>query len=586
MQRQLAAILFADVSGYGRLMDTYESDTHLRLMALRAEIIEPLIAANAGRIVKHTGDGFIACFASVNSALDAALGMQREVARREAAEPAERRIAFRLGLHSGDVTLEAGDAYGAGVNLAARLQDIAEPGSIFISGTVHEQLGGNLKEPTVDLGYMSLKNIANPVRVFRIGGAPASDAERPVGRVSPALRQSRPSIAVLPFAELGADTQQGYFGDGIVEDVVGALASLPDLFVISRSSTLKYRASPPDLRAISNALDVRYVLWGSVRRRGDRLRISVELADTETQRAIDTYQSEGTTAELFALQDRLVERVAQTIAPNIRQAELRRIRRKRPENLDAYDYWLRGLDLLYRLDRDEFEEARRMFQQSIRLDPNYAAPYAFSALWHSACIIQGWSHDETADRAGIEEFSAAALRRDPHDVWALALSGQLRALWFRDFDSAFDLLERALRASPSSAFAYMRSSPVFSYIGDGAEGWRRAEQALRLSPLDPLIFFTHSVLAFAAYTEGDYEKAIIWGHRAYAANPKYTANLRNLAASLAADGRVDEARRIGSVLLSIDNGFRVRRFCQNYAYREEPRREQLATHLLLAGLPE
>jgi adenylate cyclase len=194
----------------------------------------------------------------------------------------------------------------------------------------------------------------------------------------------------------------------------------------------------------------------------------------------------------------------------------------------------------------------------------------------------GWSHDETADRAGIEEFTAAALRRDPQDVWALALSGQLRALWFRDFDSAFDLLERALRASPSSAFAFMRSSPVFSYIGDGAEGWRRAEQALRLSPLDPLIFFTHSVLSFAAYTEGDYDKAIIWGHRAYAANPKYTANLRNLAVG----GRVDEARRIGSVLLSVDNGFRVRRFCQNYAYREERRREQLATHLLVAGLPE
>src|SRR3954451_12592167 len=182
MQRQLAAILFADVSGYGRLMDTHESDTYARLMALRAEVIEPGIAGNAGRIVKNTGDGFIACFASVNSALDAALGMQREVAQREADEPAERRIAFRLGLHSGDVALVTGDAYGAGVNLAARLQDLAEPGSIYISGTVHEQLGGNLKAPAVDLGYISLKNIANPVRIFRIGGAFAGDAERPVWR--------------------------------------------------------------------------------------------------------------------------------------------------------------------------------------------------------------------------------------------------------------------------------------------------------------------------------------------------------------------------------------------------------------------
>jgi adenylate cyclase len=200
MERQLAAILFADVSGYGRLMDTHETDTHLRLMALRAEVIEPTIAGNTGRIVKNTGDGFIACFASVNSALEAAIGIQREIAQSEADEPPDRRIALRLGLHSGDVTLEAGDAYGAGVNLAARLQELAEPGSIFISGTVHEQLGGNLKVPSVDLGYISLKNIANPVRVFSIGG-PQSKTGSPARRVWPAPLQSRPSIAVLPFAE-------------------------------------------------------------------------------------------------------------------------------------------------------------------------------------------------------------------------------------------------------------------------------------------------------------------------------------------------------------------------------------------------
>jgi len=584
MKRQLAAILFADVAGYSRLMDAYESETHPRMMALFEEVIEVVVPTEAGRIVKATGDGFLACFASASSAVQAAASIQQEVHRREATQPREKQIAFRMGLHSGEVVVEPRDVYGAGVNLAARLQELAEPGNLLISGVVYDQLGSNLKLPVVDLGYVRLKNIANAVRVYKIETSPRRDP--PVALASHTLPHLRPSIAVLPFVEYGAGPERSYFGDGLVEDVVGALAALPDFFVISRSSTLKYRESPPNIQTVASELGVRYVVWGSVRRRDERLRISAELTDAETLTAIETYQSEGGAAELFELQDRLVERVVQTISPNIRGAELRRIRRKRPENLDAYDYLLRGLDLLYRLNRAEFDQAHAMFQQAIRLDDDYAAPYAFSALWHSAYILQGWSQDVAADRAAVEQFASAALQRDPLDVWALALSGQLRALWFRDFDSAFDLLDRALRTSPSSAFAYARSSPVYSYVGDGAEGRGRAMQALRLSPFDPQIFFTHAVLGFAAYTEGDYDSAIAWGRRSYAENAKYTANLRTLAASLAAGGRIEEALRIGDALLALDPGFRVRSFCQNYAYREEERRNQLATHLLLAGLPE
>jgi adenylate cyclase len=584
MQRQLAAILFADVAGYSRLMDTYESETHPRMMALLGEVIEVAVAREAGRIVKATGDGFLACFASINGAIQAAATIQQEVRRREAAQPREKQIAFRMGLHSGDIVVEPRDVYGAGVNLAARLQELAEPGGLLISGAVYDQLGNSLKLPAADLGYVRLKNIANAVRVYKIETSPRTDP--PLALASHTLPHLLPSVAVLPFIEYGADADQSYFGDGLVEDVVGALASLPDFFVISRSSTLKYRESPPNIRTVANELGVRYVLWGSVRRRDERLRISAELADTETLTAIETYQSEGRAAELFALQDRLIDRVVQTIAPNIRGAELRRIRRKRPENLDAYDYLLRGLDLLYRLDRGEFDQAHSMFQQAIRLDGDYAAPYAFSALWHSVCILQGWSQDQATDRAAVERFASAALQRDPLDVWALALSGQLRALWFRDFDAAFDLLDRALRTSPSSAFAYARSSPIFSYVGDGAEGRRRAMQALRLSPFDPQVFFTHAVLGFASYTEGDYDDAIAWGRRSYADNARYTANLRTLAASLAAGGQIAEARQIGEALLALDASFRVRRFCANYAYREDERRDRLATHLLLAGLPE
>jgi adenylate cyclase len=584
MERRLAAILFADVAGYTRLMDEYEADTHARLMALLDEVIEPAIAAANGQIVKNTGDGFLARFESVSNAFECAVAVQRSINSREADRPSEKRVAFRMGLHAGDIVVQAHDVYGAGVNLAARLQELAEPGGLMISASVREQLGGNLKLPTIDLGNVTLKNITAPVRVFQVVTSPGPETPRPLG--AGASGSSRPSIAVLPFLEHNGSSADSLIGDGIAEDVVAALASLPDLFVISRNSTLKYRTAAANVETIGRELGVRYVLSGTVRRREGRLRVSSELADTESRAVIATERIEGDVSDLFALQDRLTERVLQTIAPHIRGAELRRARRKRTDNLDAYDYMVRGLDLLYRLDEAEFEQARQMFQRSISLDPNYAAPHAFTALWHSIRVNQGWSSDRAADRTKVEEFATAALRRDPNDVWALTLSGQLRALLFHDFDAAFDLFERALRASPNSAFAWSRSSPAFSYIGDAPEARRRAVEALRLSPLDPDLFFAYGVLALAEYTAGNYDAAIAWGRRSFAENPKHTPCPRFLAASLAAAGRIEEAREMGNVLQRMEPSFRVQAFCDNYAYREEHLRSRLAEHLLLAGLPD
>jgi TolB-like protein/class 3 adenylate cyclase len=582
MQRTLAAILIADIAGYTRLMDSYEDETHQRLMRLIEEVVEPTIAARSGQIVKNTGDGFFAHFASVANATDCAIAIQRQVHEREVAHSVEMRIAFRMGLHVGDILIEERDVYGAGVNLAARLQEIGEPGCVTISASVREQLGANLKLPAVDLGPMVLKNIAEPVQVYCIVIPPGTDA--PAAPAAGRHQHSQPSIAVLPFVEYGAS--DSFLGDGITEDIVAALASLPDIFVISRNSTLKYRENPPSIGNIGSELGVRYIFSGTVRRFHDRLRVSAELADTENLGVVAAERVEGKADELFTLQDRLAERVVQTIAPHIHDAELRRMRRKRTESLDAYDYLLRGLDLLYRLERREFEQALRMFELSIALDDSYAAPNAFTALWYSIRLNQGWSSDRAGDMAKVNQFAAAALLRDSNDVWGLALSGHLRALLFRDFDAAFDLFERALRACPNSAFAWARSSPAFSYVGQPGEGRHRAEQALRLSPFDPQLFFVHSALTLAAYTEGDYDTAIAWGRRSYAGNPRWTGNLRLLVASLAAGGRVDEARRFGETLSQLEPRFRVRAFCDNYAYAEEHRRQRLAEHLLLAGLPE
>jgi class 3 adenylate cyclase/tetratricopeptide (TPR) repeat protein len=580
MQRTLAAILFADIAGYTRLMDEYEAETHPRLMRVIEEIVEPAVAAAHGSIVKHTGDGFFARFASVNEAFQCATGIQQGVDSREAGQPAEKRIAFRMGLHVGDIVVEARDVYGAGVNLAARLQEIAAPGGLAISSSVREQLGAGLKLPTTDLGSVPLKNIADPVRAFQVE---LTQPERQP-RVAGARRHSRPSIAVLPFTEYDAKAEDSLIGDAISEDAIAALASLPDLFVISRNSTLRYREPQPSIQAIGRELGVRYICSGAVRRSGNRLRVSAEVADVESRTVIATDRFEGDTSDLFALQDRLTERVLQTIAPHIRQAELLRVRNKRTDSLDAYEYMLRGLDLLYRLDFAEFERALKMFERSISLDEDYAAPYAFTALWHSIRFQQGWSPDGAKDLKSVDEFAAAALLRDQNDVWALSLSGHLRAFLFRDFDAAFALFDRALRVSPNSAFAWARSSPAFNYIGETAEARRRAEEALRLSPFDPYIFFTHCTLAITAYIEGDYKTAVTWGRRSHAGNPMYTANLRFLAASLAGNGQLEDARRVGESLRRLDPHFQVRNFLQSYALQDEQFRARLGEHLLAAGL--
>lgn len=582
MQRTLAAILFADIAGFTRLMDQYEAETYPRLMRLIEEIVEPAVAAANGNIVKNTGDGFFARFGSVNEAFRCATEIQQSIDSREAGQPAEKRIAFRMGLHVGDVVIEARDVYGAGVNLAARLQEIASPGGLAISSSVREQLGAGLKLPITDLGNISLKNIADPVRVFQVE---LIQPPQEPARVAGAHRHSRPSIAVLPFIEYGANAEDSLIGVGISEDAIAALASLPDLFVISRNSTLRYREPQPNTQAIGRELGVRYICSGVVRRSGNRLRVSAEVADVESRMVIATDRFEGDTGDLFALQDQLTERVLQTIAPHIRDAERRRVRTRRTDSLDAYEYMLRGLDLVYRLELAEFEQARTMFERSISLDEDYAAPYAFIALWHSIRFQQGWSPDAAQDLKSVDEFAAAALLRDQNDVWGLSLSGHLRAFLFRDFDAAFALFDRALRVSPNSAFAWARSSPAFNYVGNTAEARRRAEEALRLSPFDPHIFFTHCTLAIAAYIEGDYKTAITWARRSYAESPSYTANLRFLAASFAADGQLEDARSAGERLIRLDPHFRVYNFLRNYPLQDERLKSRLGEHLLAAGLP-
>jgi len=545
------------------------------------EIVRPGTAAHNGRLVKNTGDGFLASFGSVNNAVQCAVAIQQAVQKREAGEPSESRIAFRMGLHVGDVSQHRGDVYGAGVNLAARLQELAEPGSVMISAAVREQVGANLQLPTVDLGGLSLKNIANPVRAFRI--VTSTDEVR--ARLPAMGATGRPSIAVLPFRTLDPDPDKAYFGECMVEDIIASLATLKELRVISRNSTVAYRGKETDVYQVGIDLGVRYVLSGSVRRGSRRDRITTELADTETGSVLwaQPYDAEG--GDLFEVQDRITAQIVGTIAPRVRQAEIQRAFQKRPEKMDAYDHVLQAMHLVYRLEEADFSRAGTLLRRAIALDDSYSTAYALAAQWHLLRGVQGWSPDPPMDRQESMRLAQAAVDRDPLSAHALAQLGHLRSFLFRDFNVALALFDRAHDASPSNSWAWGLSAPTYSYIGDGKAAIARAEYALSLSPQDPLAFWYHTSLCIAHYTNGTYEEAAQWGQIAFRENPRYTAGLRHTLAALGALGRTEESAALARSLLEVDPNFRVSERIANYPYRDPERLDLLRAHLLATGLP-
>ena len=384
----------------------------------------------------------------------------------------------------GDVTVEGTDLLGDGINVVSRLQEHAPTGGVLVSAAIMDLISGRIDAPIKDLGTLKLRNISRPVHAYAVG-----TGKRP--KSVPAIdsfQRRRPSIAVLPFVDQSAETANSYFSDGLVEDIISALSCLPELVVISRTSMLRYRGRVQDPRQIRRDLRVRYMLSGSVRRAGDKVRLSAELADCESGTAIWSDRFAGEAADLFELQDELSARVVATITPQVQEAELRRVLRKPPESLDAYECVLRGLDLFYRFDDHTFKQALQLFERAMALDPTYATAHALAAGWLRRAVHRGLSLDPVADQTEADRLSRLALTLDRFDPQALSLCGHFRALLFRDFDHAIELFDRALAANPSSAIAWPRSSPTFSYIGETREARRRADIGLRLSPYDPHVF--------------------------------------------------------------------------------------------------
>jgi adenylate cyclase len=580
--RRLAAVAFADIVGYSILMAQDEMRTHARWMSLLHEIIRPKAKEYHGKVVKSTGDGVLVEFPSALDAVEWSLELQGRVQEQTTKQGGTLPpIALRIAVHLGDVMTTEDDIYGDGVNVAARLQEYAEPGGIVLSEAVHDLVRGALRSRVRDLGFLQLKNFESPVRAY------ALDPEVPVlpAQLRPQA-SALPSIAVLPLRNLSGDPADDYFAEGIVEDIVTSLAGLHELLVISRTSTMAYAGRQIDIRDVGRALGVRYVMTGSVRRSPRLLRVSVQLGDAHSGASLWGDASEVPPGELFDVQDRIVFQIAGGIAPHIRSAELQRAMRKRPESFTAYDCTLRALSMINSLNLSTFTEALQFLEKAMAEDPNFAMAAAWAARWHSLNIGQGWSSNRVEDNARAAEFARRAVELDRQNAMALATYGHLLSFLFHDYDSALEHFERALAAGPSSALALMLSAGTLSYIGRTAEAVRNAERALRLSPFDQCIAYFHNFLGLAHYANGSYDEAVKWTKMSMAENPRYTANLRYLTAALAALDRLDEAREVAASLLRCEPGFSLSRFEKTLQpFRYPDIKARYLQHLRRAGLP-
>jgi len=586
-------VLGADILGYSALMGRAEEDTHRRV-GVEVDRVFREIEKSRGRVFTFAGDGLMAEFPSAIEALKCALRIQADTARRNARLPPDQWIRFRIGINSGEIMLQDNRTGGTAVNIAARLEAMAEPGGVCLSAGVFEQVRRTVAAPYEPTGEHRLKNIRDPVMVYAIPASACSSwinmpalprLSVPAVTATETNGEYRPSLAVLPFRTLQKDQADGYFAEGMIDDIIRALGGLKDLLVISRSSTIGFARLPLDVRRVGHELDVRYVLHGSVRRSGNALRIAVELSEAQTGSVIWADRFDGDIADLFDLQDRIALRVATAIAPQLRERELDRALRKHPASMTAYDLTLQALDRFYRMDRYSVEQARELLEQAIAHDPEYAPAYSHMASLRMRWIGQGWSADETADRTLAAGAARMAIERDRNDALGLAIYGHLQSYLLKDYDVAQEYLERAMAAGPSCAWAWAYSGLTRSYLGEIATAIARTERAVRLSPIGADSFWLEHYLSQSYYLGGRYDDAIAWGRMSAAHAGANTSNLRSLIASLVAVGEMDEARTIVRRLMELVPTFRLTTFRARTPLRGGVR-DQFADRLRQAGVPD
>jgi adenylate cyclase len=582
VERRLAAILAADVAGYSRLIEADEEGTLGRLKALRAKIIDPKIAEHKGRIVKTTGDGLLVEFASVVDALRCAAEMQAGLVESNAEIASDRRIEFRIGIHQGDIVVEDGDIFGDGVNIAARLEGLADPGSICVSARVQEDAAGKLDLAFEDIGEQALKNITRPVRAYRVVTAAGRASTRPSS--GPPL-PDKPSIAVLPFANMSGDPEQEYFADGMVEEIITALSRIRWLFVIARNSSFTYKGQAVDVKQVGRELGVRYVLEGSVRKAGGRVRITAQLIDATSGTHLWADRFDGLLEEVFELQDKVAISVAGVIEPTLRQAEIERARRKRPDSLDAYDLYLRALPFAYTSMPEDAEKALGFLEQAIKLDPDFAVAHAIIAWCQEQRYLRGGLHEQA--RTIALRHARLAITMGGDDPTALAIAGLVIGfLEPSEYDVAVSAFDRSLALSNSSALALGFSAATRAWHGESTIAIEQAEQALRLSPLfDPLSKERHMAIAIAHFVARCFEESAAAASRAIQANPRFSPPYWMRAAALANLGRIDEAKAVARQVLEVQPRFTIGSITSApFANREIL--DALGNALRRVGLPE
>jgi TolB-like protein/class 3 adenylate cyclase len=568
VERRLAAILAADVAGYSRLMGQDEAGTRARLNALRRQLIDPQVAEHKGRIVKTTGDGILIEFPSVVEAVACAIAVQGGMALRNAVTAEDQRIEFRIGINTGDVIVEDGDIHGDGVNIAARLEALAEPGGVCISAIVHDQVRGRLDCGFEDIGEQSLKNIARPVRVYRVRAAAP-----PPGPALPL--PDKPSIAVLPFQNISGDPEQEYFADGMVEEIITALSRIQWLFVIARNSTFTYKGRAVDVKEVGRELGVRYVLEGSVRKAGSQVRITGQLIDALTGTHLWADRFDGSLENVFELQDKIAVSVAGMIEPTLQAAEIRRSGERSTADLTAYDRYLRAVAALYPVTKKRVIEALGLLEQATAIDRRYGPALSLAAICHMHLFIHSWAEAPETTRRKAVDLARQALEAAADDPRVLANAAFVLAQLGEDIGAMIGLVDRALALNPSFARGWFLSGLLRNFAGEHDLAIEHLETALRLSPRDRNPLTAMGVAYFFAHRFDEAAAKLLLSVQD---NPGFPNPYRFLAACYAHMGRLDDARAIVAKLCAI-----TPQVVPSYLpYRNPEDRELLVSGLQLA----
>jgi len=587
-QRKLAAILIADIVGYSRLTSIDEDRTIDRVRSIQNNVIDPAIAANSGRLVKRTGDGALIEFRSVVDAVRCAIVLQRAMPERNASFPDDRRIEFRMGIHVGDVIEEAdGDLMGDGVNIAARLEGLAEPGAICLSEDAYRQVRSRLELAVTDLGENHLKNIAHPIRVFAIQVGLADGLQ--TGSVAPPTPggiSDKASIAVLPFTNMSGDADQEYFVDGMVEDIITALSRFDELFVIARNSTFVYKGRAVDVKGVGKDLGVRYVLEGSVRKSGDRVRITGQLIDTLTGAHLWADRFDGLLTDVFELQDEVTAAVVGALEPTMRKAEIERARRKPVEHMGAYDLYLQALPNIYAIRPDENLKAIELLDKAIDLDPDYAP-----ALGHAGwCLVQritrAWppvGEDAVATAVSLARRALAAGSDEPIST---VLGGFVLVALRQDYHTGLDAVRRAVSLNPGSGFINSMAGYALVFGDDLELGLSLLSKAMALGPLDPN-FFSHLIGCACAHLFcGRPDLAAELAERSIALNSNWDSSHLFLIASYVQLERLPDAQAALARLLEITPDATISRYKELLPIRNPASLDMVLDGLRSAGLPE